>query len=161
MSFNLEIQILRVQDSLRVDSGFEIWINQLWDFGQISSVSTLSLFPTHKWRKNDYTIMQESESRSVVSPSFRPHGLYSAWNSPGQNTGVGSLSLLQGIWPKNSTVECASEQSVSAILYSWRRLWLYLFFWGAVQNREVLHMTICPQLLEVVIKLRIPCHTHE
>ena len=30
---------------------------------------------------------------------FRPHGLYSPWNSPGQNTGVGSLSLLQGIFP--------------------------------------------------------------
>ena len=28
-----------------------------------------------------------------------PHGLYSPWNSPGQNTGVGSLSLLQGIFP--------------------------------------------------------------
>ena len=27
-----------------------------------------------------------------------PHGLYSPWNSPGQNTGVGSLSLLQGIF---------------------------------------------------------------
>ena len=27
------------------------------------------------------------------------HGLYSPWNSPGQNTGVGSLSLLQGISP--------------------------------------------------------------
>ena len=27
------------------------------------------------------------------------HGLYSPWNSPGQNTGVGSLSLLQGIFP--------------------------------------------------------------
>ena len=27
--------------------------------------------------------------------SLRPHGLYSPWNSPGQNTGVGSLSLLQ------------------------------------------------------------------
>ena len=26
-------------------------------------------------------------------------GLYSLWNSPGQNTGVGSLSLLQGIFP--------------------------------------------------------------
>ena len=25
--------------------------------------------------------------------------LYSPWNSPGQNTGVGSLSLLQGIFP--------------------------------------------------------------
>ena len=28
-----------------------------------------------------------------------PHGLYSPWHSPGQNTGVGSLSLLQGIFP--------------------------------------------------------------
>ena len=27
--------------------------------------------------------------------SLRPHRLYSPWNSPGQNTGVGSLSLLQ------------------------------------------------------------------
>ena len=41
----------------------------------------------------------ESESRSVVSNSLGPHGLYSPWNSPGQNTGVGSLSLLQGIFP--------------------------------------------------------------
>ena len=41
----------------------------------------------------------ESESRSIVSYSLRPHGLYSPWNSPGQNTGVGSCSLLQGIIP--------------------------------------------------------------
>ena len=41
----------------------------------------------------------ESESPSVVSDSLRPHGLYSPWNSPGQNTRVGSLSLLQGIFP--------------------------------------------------------------
>ena len=34
-----------------------------------------------------------------MSDSLRPHGLYSPWNSPGQNTGVGSLSLLQGIFP--------------------------------------------------------------
>ena len=39
------------------------------------------------------------ESRSVVSHSLWPHGLHSPWNSPGQNTGVGSLSLLQGIFP--------------------------------------------------------------
>ena len=39
-----------------------------------------------------------SESRSVVSDSLRPHGLYSPWNSPDQNTGVGSLSLLQRIF---------------------------------------------------------------
>ena len=41
----------------------------------------------------------ESESCLVMSNSLRPHGLYSPWNSPGQNTAVGSLSLLQGIFP--------------------------------------------------------------
>ena len=40
-----------------------------------------------------------SDRGSVVSDALRPHGLYSPWNSPGQNTGVGSLSLLQGIFP--------------------------------------------------------------
>ena len=30
---------------------------------------------------------------------FVTPGLYSPWNSPGQNTGVGSLSFLQGIFP--------------------------------------------------------------
>ena len=39
------------------------------------------------------------ENRSVVSSCLWPHGLYSPWNSPGQNIGVGSLSLLQGIFP--------------------------------------------------------------
>ena len=31
--------------------------------------------------------------------TLQPHGLYSPWNSLGQNTRVGSLSLLQGIFP--------------------------------------------------------------
>ena len=43
--------------------------------------------------------MKWSESHSVMSNSLWPHGLYSPWNPPGQNTGVGSLSLLQGITP--------------------------------------------------------------
>ena len=38
-----------------------------------------------------------SESQSVVSDSLWSHGLYCPWNSPGQNTEVVSLSLLQGI----------------------------------------------------------------
>ena len=42
---------------------------------------------------------KESENHSVVSDCLRPHGLYSPWNSPGQNTRVGSLSLLLGIFP--------------------------------------------------------------
>ena len=33
------------------------------------------------------------------SDFLRPHGLQSPQNSPGQNTGVGSLSLLQAIFP--------------------------------------------------------------
>ena len=33
-----------------------------------------------------------------MSNSLQPHGLYSPWNSPGQNTGVGNLSLLQEIF---------------------------------------------------------------
>ena len=43
--------------------------------------------PPHQW----------SESCSAVSYSLRPHGLYSSpWNSPGQNTGVGSLPFSRG-----------------------------------------------------------------
>ena len=38
----------------------------------------------------------EKESSSVVSDSLPPHGLYSSCNSPGQNTGVRSFSLLPG-----------------------------------------------------------------
>ena len=34
-----------------------------------------------------------------MSDSLQPHGLYSPWNSPGQKTGVGSLPLLQEIFP--------------------------------------------------------------
>ena len=40
-----------------------------------------------------------SESRSPMSDTLKPKGLYSPWNFPGQNTGVGRLFLLQGIFP--------------------------------------------------------------
>ena len=61
--------------------------------GQRTGVSALASFlskNTQGW--------SPSESRSVLFNSLWPHGLYSPWNSPGQNTGVGSLSLLQGIF---------------------------------------------------------------
>ena len=47
---------------------------------------------------------RESESCSVVSDSLRPHGLYSPWNTPGQNPGVDSLSLSPGDLP-NTGIE--------------------------------------------------------
>ena len=49
--------------------------------------------------KNDKKVKSESEICLVMSNSLWPCGLYSPWNSPGQNTGLGSLSLLQGIFP--------------------------------------------------------------
>ena len=64
------------------DSYFTI----LWEFLWYSKVNRL------------YVYICESESQSVVSDSLRPQGLYRPWNSPEQNTGVGSLSLLQGIF---------------------------------------------------------------
>ena len=78
------------------------------------SVSSLEI---HLFRSSDHFLISlfiflklkmklpetESESRSVVSVSLPPHGLYSPWNSPGQNTGVGSLSLLQGIFPNQGS----------------------------------------------------------
>ena len=44
-------------------------------------------------------LFSESESHSVISNSLWPHGLYSPWNSLGQNIGVGSLSFLLGTLP--------------------------------------------------------------
>ena len=46
----------------------------------------------------------ENESRSVMSDSLQPYVLYSPWNSPHQDTGVGSCSFLQGNLP-NSGIE--------------------------------------------------------
>ena len=43
------------------------------------------------------------ESCSVISDSLHPHGLYSPWNSPGKNTRVGNLSLLQQIFPTQAS----------------------------------------------------------
>ena len=59
---------------------------------------------------NKINFLSYVEERTVVvvkvaqsCPTLRPHGLYSPWNSPGQNTGVGSLSLLRGIFPSQGS----------------------------------------------------------
>ena len=63
-----------------------------------SSPSTGLSFPCTEQLPAIY-FTQESGSHPVVSDSLRPRELYSPWNSAGRNTGVGSLSLLQGIFP--------------------------------------------------------------
>ena len=54
-----------------------------------------------KWHLSCSIIVKVSHS--VVSDSLWPHGLYSAWNFPGQNTRVGSLSLLHWIFPNQGS----------------------------------------------------------
>ena len=56
---------------------------------------------------------QWRESHSIMSNSLRPHGLYSPWNSSGQNTGVGSLSFPgdlpnPGVEPRSPTLQVDS-----------------------------------------------------
>ena len=64
----------------------------MWCWGRLLRVSWTT-------KRSNESILNESESRSVLSDALQPHGLYSPWNSPGQNTRVGSLFLLQGIFP--------------------------------------------------------------
>ena len=61
-------------------------------------------FSTHSTNYSSrFTYVVKSQSRSVVSNSLQPCELHSPWNSPGQNPGVGSLSLLQGIFPTHGS----------------------------------------------------------
>ena len=52
------------------------------------------------WLVRPWSEMKWSEVKVTQSClTLRPHGLYSPWNSPGQNTGMGSFYVLQGIFP--------------------------------------------------------------
>ena len=55
----------------------------------------------------------ENESCSVLSDSLLSLVLYSPWNSPGQNTGVGSRSLLQEIFPTQGSSPSPTLQADS------------------------------------------------
>ena len=83
-------------------SGRPNWVAQSMDLNvkliQNHPEYCLTMYVGIPWPSYTYTYESESESRSVVSNSLQPHGLYSPWNSLGQNTEVGSLSLLQGIF---------------------------------------------------------------
>ena len=64
-----------------------------------SSQCTRSERLSHASNLGNTKHLKGSENHSVLTDSLRPHRLYRPWISPGQNTGVGSLSLLQGIFP--------------------------------------------------------------
>ena len=87
--------------------------------------SSLSLTPTAYW--SEILLESESKSLSVMSDSLLPHELYSPWNSPGQNTRVGSLSLLQGIFPtQRSNPGLPYCRQILYQLSHKKSYWLYL-----------------------------------
>ena len=71
----------------------------------------------------------ESERCSVVSDSLRPHGLYSPGNSPGQNTGVGSLSLLQRIFLTQKSKLCQLQRKLPITGPTGNSQSLFSYYW--------------------------------
>ena len=98
---NLEANSARIPSGSQVVNPSSYW----GETGHTFLILTQGLFSTISQTFNRNILcsknymLGESEIRSVVSDSLPPHALYSSWNSPGQNTGGGSLSPLQGIFP--------------------------------------------------------------
>ena len=80
-----------------------------------------------------------------MSESLPPCGLYNPWNSPGQNTEVGSLSLLQGVFP--------TQESNQGLLH-YRQI-LY-----QLSSRDITIDTLnsVDQYQELVLPLSLLCH---
>ena len=85
-----------------------------------------------------------------MSDSLQPHGLYSPWNSPGQNTEVGSHSLLQGIFPTQGHPHCGqilyqlSHKGSPRIVECGSLSFLQQIFLTQESNQGLLH---CRQIL--------------
>ena len=90
----------------------------VWGLKCFSSFRIISVFLSNLSESAQWSEV----SHSVMFDSLWPPGLYSPWNSPGQNTGVGSLSLLQGIFPTQGS---GSAQYLSPI-------WASEFLYGVV-----------------------------
>ena len=117
-----------------------LWIMLLWT----PVYKYLFESPIFNFVETISTYCSESESHSVVSDSLWLHGLYSLWNSVGQNTGVGSLSLLQGIFP---------TQGLNILLY--HMIILFLIVWGTT----MLFSILCSH--QQCIRLPISPHPHQ
>ena len=88
------------------------------------------------WQHAEINLFRESESCSVVSDSLQHHGLYRPWNSPGQNTGMGSFSLLQGIFPTHGSN--SGLPHCRRILYQLSHIGYILFWESSAGSKEYL-----------------------
>ena len=90
-------------------------------------------------------LVSESESHSVMSDSLQLHGLYSPWNYPGQNTGVCSHSLLQGIFP---------TQGSNPGLPNCRQILYQLSHKGSPKNKETLDNSLVIQWISIHLPMQ-------
>ena len=96
----------------------------------------------------------ESEIHLVVSNSLRPLGLYRPRNSLGQNTGVGSYSLLQGIFPtqglNTDLLHCRqilyqlSHQGSLALFHSFYSLVIFCYMYSTYPFLMLEHFACDP-----------------
>ena len=75
-------------------------------YGRLGVRSSILSTTGHKGKESKIKIRENMENNltgyvkvAQSCPTLWPHGLYSPWNSPVKNTGVGCHSLLQGIFP--------------------------------------------------------------
>ena len=116
-----------LSQSYSIGARFEAFLH-LFFFSSLNEVNKLAL-ESHK----DFIKYPSNESHSVMFDSLWLHGLYSPWNSLGQNTGLGSLSLLQGIFilghklrTRNPCPNLVDLQRIGISLH----LYLLLSIWG-------------------------------
>ena len=67
---------------------------------QLSTSVLLTVFT----RCHFLALLRKKVQVAQSCPTLWPHGLHSPWNSLGQNTGEGSLSFLQGIFPTQGSI---------------------------------------------------------
>ena len=84
-----------------------------------------------------HTLITKARKVKVAQlcPTLRPRGLYRPWNSPGQNTGVGSLSLLQWIFP--------TQESNWGLLHCRRILYQLSYEGSPITKAEGKNKAVC------------------
>ena len=116
---------------------------------------SLILYYSLKWKCNTshFVLFSQNESVrescSLMSDSLWFQGLYSLWNSPGQNTGEGSHSLLQGIFPiQGSNPGLLNCRQILYCLRHQGSLSMYRYKWSCFSTHSSLLFFIRTGILE-------------
>ena len=96
----------------------------------------------------------ESESRSVVSDSLWPRGLYRPWNSPGQNTGVAAFPFSRGSFPpRNLTgVSCIAGWFITGWVTREAQLVVHILIRSTYWHFSHLFNTLTPASLMIPVE---------